>query len=161
MGTTFQANMEQDFLTEVAGEVVIGEEGGGWQPDDIRQPGELQLPLGLSREGIETVDELLTRHPELQRFIEISAGPLGDGTMKNYKGLLKKLQAFCRDKNYDHDKLTEATILHFLAELNDKGARYATLMQVKPVIVLLLEMQTGNASAFMKRANRWRKRQAR
>ncbi len=141
---------------EVAEEVVIGEEGGGWQPDDIRQPGEIQLPLGLSRQGIETVDDLLTRHPELQRSIEeMSAGPLADGTMKNYKGMLKKLQEFCRDKKYDYNKLTEATILHFLAELNDKGARYAALNQVKPAIVLLLEMQTGSASAFTKRADRW------
>jgi hypothetical protein len=38
MGTIFQANMEQDFLTEVAEEAVIGEDGGGWQADDIRQP---------------------------------------------------------------------------------------------------------------------------
>ncbi len=30
--------MEQDFLTEVAEEAVIGEDGGGWQADDIRQP---------------------------------------------------------------------------------------------------------------------------
>jgi hypothetical protein len=29
--------MEQEFLMEVAEEVVIGEEGGGWQPDDIRR----------------------------------------------------------------------------------------------------------------------------
>jgi hypothetical protein len=28
---TFQVNMEQEFLTEVAEEVVIGEEGGGWR----------------------------------------------------------------------------------------------------------------------------------
>ncbi len=116
--------MEQEFLMEVAEEVVIGEEGGGWQPDDIRQPGEIQLPLGLSRQGMETVDDLLTRHPELQRSIEeMSAGTLAEGTMKNYKGMLKKLQEFCRDKKYDYNRLTEATILHFLAELNDKGAR--------------------------------------
>ncbi len=134
---------------EVAEEVVIGEEGGGWQPDDIRQPGELQLPLGLTRQGIDTVDDLLTRHPEM------SAGPLADGTMKNYKGMLKKLQEFCRDKTCDYNKLTEVTILHFLAELNDKGARYAALNQVKPATVLLLEMQTGNESAFTKRADRW------
>ncbi len=76
---------------------------------------------------------MLTRHPELQRSIEeMSAGPLADGTMKNYKGMLKKLQVFCQDKKYDYDKLMEAIILHFLAELNHKGANYSALNQVKP-----------------------------
>jgi hypothetical protein len=78
-------------------------EGAGSQ--DIRQPGELQLPLGHARQGINTVDDLLTRHPELQRSIEeMSGGPLADGPMKNYKGMLKKLQEFCKDKKYDYNK---------------------------------------------------------
>jgi hypothetical protein len=75
--------------------------------------------------------------------------------MQNYKGTLKKLQEFCKQKKYVYDELTEQAILHFIADLNKKGVPFSVAAQVKPAIKLLLQMQTGGAANFTARADRW------
>jgi hypothetical protein len=52
-----------------------------------------------------------------------------------------------------YDELSEQAILHFIVDLNKKGA--SVVAQVKPAMVLLLQMQTGGAGNFTDRANRW------
>ncbi len=64
--------------------------------------------------------------------------------------MLKKLQEFCQKK---YDELSEQAILHFIADLNKKGA--SVVAQVKPASVLLLQMQMGGAANFTDRADRW------
>jgi site-specific recombinase XerD len=81
--------------------------------------------------------------------------PLAKSTMQNYKGTLKKLQEFCQEKKYVYDELSEQAILHFIADLNKKGVSFSVMAQVKPVIILLLQMQTGGAVNFTARADRW------
>ncbi len=110
--------MDESFLEMIAEEVTIGEEGGGWTEDDIQGPAELKLPMGLNRQKMEAVDKILNMHPELQAMNE---EPLSKGTMQNYKGTLRKLQDFCKEKKYAYDELTEQAILHFIADLNKKG----------------------------------------
>ena len=148
--------MDENFLEMIAEEVTIGEEGGGWTVDDIQGPAELKLPMGLNRQKMEAVENILGMHPELQASIqEMNEGPLSKGTMQNYKGTLKKLQDFCKEKKYAYDELTEQAILHFIADLNKKKASFSVVAQVKPAIQLLLQMQTGGAASFTARADRW------
>jgi hypothetical protein len=42
----FQGRMDPNFLEMVAEEVTIGEEGGGWTPEDIQGAAELKLLMG-------------------------------------------------------------------------------------------------------------------
>jgi hypothetical protein len=152
----FQKRMDADFLEIIAEEVTIGEEGGGWMADDIQGPAELKLPMGLNRQKMEAVDNILSMHPELQASIqEMNEEPLSKGTMQNYKGTLRKLQEFCKEKKYVYDELTEQAILHFVADLNKKKVPFSVVAQVKPAIKLLLQMQTGGAASFTGRADRW------
>jgi hypothetical protein len=147
--------MDPDLLEMIAAEVTIGEEGGGWTPEDIQGAAELKLPMSLTRQKMEVVDNILNLHPDLQASIqEMNNEPLAKSTMQNYKGTLKKLQEFCQGK-YTYDELSEQAILHFIADLNKKGASFSVVAQVKPAIVLLLEMQTGGAANFTARADRW------
>jgi hypothetical protein len=65
-----QERMDPDLLEMIAAEVTIGEEGGGWTPDDIQGAAELKLPMGLSRQKMEAVDNILNMHPDLQASIQ-------------------------------------------------------------------------------------------
>jgi len=108
-----QVIMDHDYLA-MAEETVGGQEGG-WREDDIQAAAELRLPLGLTRQGVEPVDNLLNKHPELQQSIqEISATPLAKSTMQNYKGILQKLESFCQEEKYNYHSVTRGdyTALH-------------------------------------------------
>ncbi len=120
--------MDPNFLEMIAEEVTIGEEAGGWTTDDIQGAAELQLPMGLTRQKMEAVDNILIMHPELQASIqEMNETPLAKSTMQNYKGMLKELQEFCKEKKYVYDELSEQAILHFIADLNKKGEELHSL----------------------------------
>jgi hypothetical protein len=51
------------------------------------------------------------------------------------------------------NKKKKKAILHFIADLNKKGA--SVVAQGKPAIVLLLKMQMGGAANLTDRADRW------
>jgi hypothetical protein len=120
--------MDPNFLEMIAEEVTIGEKGGGWTTDDIQGPAELQLPMGLTRQKMEAVDNIFSMHPELQASIqEMNETLLAKSTMQKYKGTLKELQEFCKEKKYVYDELSKQGILHFIANLNKTGEELHSL----------------------------------
>jgi len=68
---------------------------------------------------------------------------------------LLKFQAFCIEHSYDYNTVREAMLMHCVAELNSEEASFATLEMVKPGLVLLLQLQTGQAAVFISRVGRW------
>jgi hypothetical protein len=63
-------------------------------------------------------------------------------------------QEFCKSRKNSHYKITEQSVIHYLAELNKQKVSYAILCQVKPALVMKKEMYMGRSTAFTPRANR-------
>ncbi len=149
--------MQQDHDYLMIAEEVVGLDVGGWTEEDIQAAADIKLPMDLRREDVEPLDEILNEYPDLQQVAQkIAQEPLAQGTMGNYKGVLKKFKLFCYEhKGYDYGKITEKALLHFITLQVKQGAGFAYLCKLKPALVLLLEMQTGRSEAFTERVSRW------
>jgi hypothetical protein len=57
-------------------------------------------------------------------------------------------------RQYSHYGITEQSVIHYLAELNQQKVSYVVLCQVKPALVMMEEMYMGKSTAFTARADR-------
>ena len=116
---------------------------------------EIRIPLGLRKDQMEPVEEILEQDPMLKESLqEIMGKQLAAGTMSNYQSAVIRFQNFCETVEQDYTDISEKIVIHYVAELNRQKVSYGILCQVKPALVLLEEMFRGKSDSFTARADR-------
>ena len=63
---------------------------------------------------------------------------LSNSTYKQYDGCIKNWINYCNKYSYDYTRVSVPTVIHFLTEIFDKGAKYGTINSYKSALALLL-----------------------
>ncbi len=114
-----------------------------------------KLPFGLLAEEIPGVSQLVADHPGIAEAMnQLLAALFAASTMRGYDGVVHKFQRFCEEHGYDYMDPTERSLMHYLADLHEKGASLAILCQVKPAVQLLVDINGRGQGAFTTRVMR-------